>query len=351
MEGDGLSPGGKMLRKIAIGLTGLAAMLLPASADAATVSVELVNHAFQPLTVLALSGDTVVLHNSGTRKVIQSFTDNQLPPTTVENGQTISFAFNGTQVGLRGDDLDPQTPPLSSVDANGNCTGMCGRVTATPPANSPQTPTFATPANAATVGANVFFSGSAVNAAKVRVKIGSLIRIANVDGGGAWSFNQAFTNGSYTATAVAVHPEGFESGSASVTFTVDAGDTAPPQVLAGNPAKVLGQPTQLRAGSYFIGHGPLDINGVIVDDVSAKKVVVTVRDAEIPDTTVTVTLTCFVPGGNGIPCDSASNPQRIQYRGTHLPSRPGHYVVTTTATDGAGRQSVLVQDVIVLSHV
>lgn len=338
-----------MLRQIAIGVSMLGGILVPVTAQAATVRIEMHNHYFQPTAIVAQAGDTVVLHNLGGAKVVQSWTDQQLPPTQVASNQSISFVFNGTAVGLRADDLDPQTPALSVVE-NGACTGMCGRVTPTGPENPPQTPVFSSPTNGGTSGNTVLFSGTAVAASKVRVRIGSLIRQALVDGSGSWSFTQSLTNGTYTASAVSVHPEGFESSSASVTFSVTGGDTSPPQLLAGNPAKIAGQPSQVRLGTIYAGHGAIAVNGVVIDDVSAKKVRATVRDAIVPDTEVAVTLTCQVPPtGESVPCDSASNPPRIQYSGSFLTSRPGHYILTTTATDAVGFSTTTVQDIIILS--
>lgn len=341
-----------MLKKSLIGLTLLAGAVAPVTAHAATITIEMHNHYFQATAVVAQAGDTIVLHNLGGRKVVQTYSDNQLPPTTVDSNQSISFVFNGTATGLNADDVDPQTPALSTVN-NGNCTGMCGRVTPTGPENYPGQPVFTSPTNGGSSGNTVLFSGTAANASKVRVKVGSLIRSALVDGTGSWSYTQTHANGTYTAIATAVHPEGFESTTASVTFTVSGGDTQPPMLLAGNPAKIAGQPSQVKFGTIFVGHGPIYVTGVVIDDVSAKKVTATVKDALIPDTEVELLLQCSnpnsIPAGESVPCDSATNPFKIQYRANHLVARPGHYVLTTTATDAAGASVTTVQDVIILS--
>jgi hypothetical protein len=104
-------------------------------------------------------------------------------------------------------------------------------------------------------------------------------------------------------------------------------------------------------GSIFVGNGVIQVNGVVDDDVSAKKVTATIRDAEVPDTEVNINLTCVVPGGASVPCDSALNPARIQYFASYAPGpRPAHYILTTTATDGVGGTSTVVQDIIIISY-
>lgn len=339
-----------MLRRFGIGLVLLGAASVPVPAHAATVTIELYNHYFQPTAIVAQAGDTVVLHNLGGRKVVQSYSDDQLQPTSVETNQSISFVFNGTATGLRADDLDPQTPALSTV-TNGACSGMCGRVTPTPPANAPQTPVFSSPTSGGSSGNVVLFSGTAANALKVRIKVSSIVRTATVDGTGSWSLQQQLANGAYSATAHAIHPDGFESAPASVSFTVAGGDTQPPRILAGNPATIAGQPSAVRIGTIYAGHGAIKVNGVIIDDVVAKRVAVTIKDVLVPDTEMVVNLTCFNPdaGGATIPCNSVTNPPRIQYTANVLVARPGHYLVTTNAEDATGATSTYVQDVIILS--
>lgn len=338
-----------MLKRSLVGLTLLAGAAVPSVSNAATVTIEMHNNFFQPTAIVAQSGDTVVIRNLGGRKVVQSYSDSQLAPTTLDSNQSVSFVFNGTPVGLRADDVDPQTPALSSVDGSGNCTGMCARVTPTGPQFPPQTPVINSPANGAQVGNTVTFSGTASAASKVRIKIGSLVRTTNVDGTGSWVLSQALANGAYTATATSIHPEGFESSPSSVSFTVAGSDTVPPTLLAGTPAFISGSPTPVKVGTLFVGHGAIRANGVVVDDVTAKKVTATIRDALVPDTEVAIVLTCSVPDGQTVPCDAATNPPRIQYRGQYLPARPGHFILTTTATDAAGATTTVVQDILVLS--
>lgn len=339
-----------MTRRILTGLALLAGGVVPAPAQAATVTIDLYNHYFQPTAIVAGAGDTVVLFNHGTRKVVQSYTDNSLSPTTVDTNQSVSFTFAGGTVGLRGDDLDPQTPALSTVNG-GTCTGMCGRVTSTPPSSPPQTPTITAPAADATLTSNVVtFQGTAASANRVRLVIASTIRTVVVDGNGNWVQQLQLINGSYTATATSIHPDGFESGTASVSFRVSGVDTVPPQVLAGNPASVAGQPSTLRIGTTYVGHGAIRVNGVVVDDVQARKVTATIRDNLVPMTEMQVVLRCK-DGANVVPCESATNPARVQYDANFLPPRPGHYVLTVRGEDGVGNRASAVQDIIILSPI
>lgn len=337
-----------MLRRTLLGVGLIAATLVPVPASAATVTIEMYNHYFQPTAVVAATGDTIVLRNLGSRKVVQSWSNDQLPATTIENGATVSFVFQGPETGIRADDLDPQTPALSSVQ-NDTCTGMCGRITTTAPQNLPQPPVFSSPAAGSTVGTTVTFAGTALNATKIRLKIGSLTRTATVDDAGAWSLTQSLANGGHSASAVSIHAQGFESAPSTVAFTVAGGDTQPPRLLAGPPGWVAGQPTPARYGSVYVATGAIKVNGVVEDDVVAKSVTATIKDAITPDAAVPVTLSCVIPGGERVPCDAASNPQRIQYFGTYLPTRPGHYILTTTATDAVGFSTTVIQDVVIVS--
>lgn len=347
-----------MLRRFALLMTVLAGLVIaPQSAQAAVVKMDMHNCYFQPWSIVAQAGDTVEIRNLGGPKTIQSYSGTTVNPTPIGTNQTITFEFGGSLTGLQANDSPPNpgTGCSSTVDGT-NCTGMCARVTPQQPANPPAQATIATPAANAQLTSNIVnFSGTATNAKQVRVNVmpGNITFYGTVDANHAYSVNRQLPNGTFDATVTSMHLEGFEATASTVKFSIAGGDTLPPVVSPGNPARMNGQPSKVQFNQTYAGFGAIEVNGVVIDDVQAKKVSATVRNALVPGAEeMPITLQCYNPdaSGNNVPCNASSsvNPYRIQYAGRYFTPVPGQYTITVTAEDGAGQISTAVQQVFIL---
>lgn len=353
----------QMLRRFLMTMTILAgAFMAPTPAQAATVQLEMHNCFFRPWSIVAQTGDTVEIKNLGGPKTVQSYSGTEFGPENVPTNGTISFVYGGSLTGLQASDTtpnpDPQAAQCTSTVTEGQCTGMCARVTPSGPQNPPAQPTIATPTEGQQITSNVVtFSGTAVNAKQVRINVQPVNQtfFGVVDSNGNYAVNRQLPNGAFTAKVIGMHLEGYETTATTVAFSIAGGDTSPPVIQPGNPARIAGQPSQARIGQSYIGHGRIFANGVVVDDVQAKKVTATIRNANIPDSEQAIQLTCFNPDafGTAVPCNATqqANPWRIQYTGSVTPGLPGQYLLTISAEDGLGQTAEVTQEIFYLGGI
>lgn len=334
-----------------------------APAPAATVRViEMHNNFFRARSTVVAPGDTVRFVNRGATRTVSVYSGTSWSGTAT-SVQVPTGESRDVIASYAGGEARISASPGASI-SSGNCSGMCGRLSSDGPAFQPEQPTITAPEQDETLTANrVSFEGTAVSAGTIRLEIDHLpgnpplhVEVfGQIAGDASFTVTSDVPNGTFTATATGIHPDGFESpASDPVTFTVAGGDLRAPTLTLGVPMRFLGSETDLKLGTYFAGNGVVDVNGTVYDDVSAKQVVASVAPADaIPGGPYPVILRCRTvdpePTGSPTACDSALNPARISFRGSWLPPRPGVFTLTVTATDAAGKVTTKRQTLIVLS--
>ncbi|HVL32780.1 MAG TPA: hypothetical protein VM600_04280 [Actinomycetota bacterium] len=323
-----------MIRKLFAVALLVGGVLAPLPGKAATVRyVEARNHEFVGWSVFAQAGDTIEweVTNSpggGHQHSMTAYFPDADPGTPgtqpVFDLGPHTAAYQRFQFsGYAGGEIRYRCKFHSTLTEAGQCSGMCGIITDTAPANLPSPPTITVPQNNQTVTnhAVVMSWNAPAGAAFVRIRqctaSGCYLEIAKVPASQN-SVTRDFANGTYTIRASSVHQDGFESPlSTPVTFNVRAEDRTAPVVDVQSP----------RDGVTL---NPIKLSVRVTDDVGIKPlpegVKFTIRDVLTgADTDVT-------PRCVSDPC----NAWDAQYAAERaMPS--GVYDVIVTAVDASGR--------------
>lgn len=333
----------KIASLLVMALVGLVSQAVGRAAGPPPVrNVEVTTGAYKPYAIIANEGDTITWTSSTRGGSVVAYkgatfdSASEYPVNGMQPHDTFSWTYTGGEVLYRSTGTDPANKPWSTVDADGNCSGMCGRITDTPPPDMTGAPVFTAPAVAgspAIVASHwVTFSGTVTGDATKILLFRDGTAFATIEGvsGGTWSGSFDLMNGTYTLTAIAVHSQGFWSGKSDpITFTVNADDVEPPSVLIDAPREQLILSAQLQVSAILsddvsIAPLPHGVDIVVVDKLTGTEY--------RPDS-----IRCLQCGVSG---------NHVQAYAS-MTLGPGMYTITVTAMDKTLKTGKASKDVIV----
>jgi plastocyanin len=350
-----------MLRKYLLGMALIAGLMAPMQSQAAsTIVVEMGDSAFFPFRVQAAAGDTIRFVNKGPAHSIASYSGQEFDsgPQPIATYGTFEIVFDGTPTAYRETGRRPSNQsPYSTLDGNGNCDGMCGWISTTPPSNPPGTPVIVSPVDGSTVETNaVTVQGTVANANRVRITYAAQNKVVDAiasgpDGNFAWTWQ--YTNGPVLLTLRAWNnAEGWAGPSTSLAFEVAGGDVALPTIKldAAGRVGITGAPFPTRVGQIELGTGPIEVSAIVTDDVSVKTVSATLVNLATNGES-DVILDCTNNAGESFIGGCSSTSGKFVRAVSKVFATPGYYKLTVTATDAAGNTSTKSTEVIILSPI